>query len=395
VRRTELPMLDIELVFAAGSARDGDQPGAAALTNAMIGEGAQNLSTDTIAENFAVNGAQFQPFMNRDMAGVMLRTLSDAKYLTPALQNFKTVISTPTFPEAELNRVKQQCIAQLKSQAQDPSQVASNRFYQLLYQHHFYAHNPLGNTESLNAIKQAQLIDFYKKYYTSENADLILVGDITELQAKKIAEEVAGNLPSGTEAIPLSVAENIKNPAVNDITFPSTQSTLMIGQVGITRENPDYFPLLLGNAVLGGLPMTSILYDEIREKRGLAYVVESDFNPLQYRGPFMIYLQTKSSTVSTADDLAKAVLKKFIQEGPTESQLNAAKKNMIASLPLSLSSNHSILGLLTNIAFYHRPLNYLDTYQSKVDAVTTDQVKKAFQKNIDVDRLVTVVVGNK
>jgi zinc protease len=167
----------------------------------------------------------------------------------------------------------------------------------------------------------------------------------------------------------------------------------MIGQVGITRENPDYYALMLGNAVLGGMSMSSILYDEVREKRGLVYTVSSGFDPLQYRGPFMIYLQTKSSTVDQANELIKKILKKFIDDGPTTKQLDAAKNNMIGGFPLSLSSNSAILAVVSNIAFYHRPLNYVDMYEKNMRAVTIDQVKKAFQKNIDVNKLVTIVVG--
>ncbi|HLB55879.1 MAG TPA: pitrilysin family protein [Coxiellaceae bacterium] len=392
VRRTEIPMLDAELIFSAGSSHDGNQYGLGTLTNAMIGEGANNLSTEQIAKNFENVGAQFRVFANRDMAGVLLRTTTRENYLNTALENFSTVISTPAFPVDVINRVKEQLLSAIKSQAQDPSQIASNAFYKTIYQNNFYAHNPIGNNESIVALTQNDLISFYKKYYVGANADLILVGDITEAQAKIISKKIAGNLPEGKIIPALSFAEHDKTSDINKINFPSTQSTLMIGQVGITRENPDYYALMVGNAIFGGL-QSSVLYDEVREKRGLVYTVTSAFDPLQYRGPFMIYLQTKSSTVDTANDLIKKLLKKFIDEGPTAEQLNIAKQSMIHGFPLSLSSNSAILAVVSNIAFYHRPLNYLDMYEKNIDAVTSEQIKKAFQKNIDVDKLTTVVVG--
>jgi zinc protease len=135
------------------------------------------------------------------------------------------------------------------------------------------------------------------------------------------------------------------------------------------------------------------LYDEAREKRGLAYVVGSGFDPLQYRGPFAIEILTKSASVSECKTLAAHLLKQFIESGPTASQLVAAKKNLAGAFPLSLASNRGILNALTNVAFYHRPLNYFDTYVDNVNAVTADQVKRAFQKNIDVGKMATVVVG--
>lgn len=395
VRRAELPMLDVQLVFDAGSARDNNQQGLAFITNAMISEGAKNISSDQIAKNFESVGAQFSVFANRDMAGMKLRTLTDPKYLNAALENFAIIASSPTFPVKELDRVKQQVAAQIKSQAQDPQVIAVNHFYQSLYQNNFYAHNPLGNATSVAAVKQNQLINFYKQYYVGANANLILVGDITELQAKKIAETIAGHLPQGNDAPQLSVVDNLKESRSVAVNYPSTQSTMLIGQVGITRNNPDYFSLMVGNAVLGGLPMSSILYSEVREKRGFAYGVGSGFNPLKYRGPFAIELQTKASTATEANALVTQLLKNYIENGPTETQLNAAKKNLTGSFPLSLSSNSSILSAVTNIAFYHRPLNYFDTYESTINSVSTSEVKKAFQRNIDVNKLVTVVVGKK
>lgn len=395
VRRTEVPMLDIALVFSAGSARDGDQPGLAALTNAMIGEGTKNSSAHQIAETFENVGAQFQTGIDRDMASITLRILSNPSYLIPALHNFETVITSPTFPKNELDRVKQQFISQLQSEQQDPAAVANNQFYKLLYRTHFYAHNPLGTVVNIRSLKQTQLIQFYKHYYTGENAYLILVGDITTTQAKAFAKQIAGNLKRGKVVSELSDAKNDTKPIVSIIHFPSTQNTIMMGQVGIIRSDPDYYSLMVGNAIFGGLPMSSILYHEIREKRGFAYSVSSVFNPLEYRGPFMIDLQTKADTSQEAILLVSKLLQKFIQQGPTQAQLNAAKKSLTASFPLAIASNRGILAVVTNIAYYGRPLDYLDTYSKNISRVTCASVKKAFQKTVHFNKMVTVVVGKK
>jgi len=395
VKRNELPMLDIALVFSAGSSRDGDQKGLAAETNEMIGQGAKNLSANQTAETFEKAGAEFHTIINRDMAGITLRTLTNPDHLNPAIDNLKTLITSPTFPENEFNRIKQMFIAQIKMQFQDPEVVASNRFHQLLYQNKFYATGTLGTLTSINASKVDQLNAFYKRYYTGANANLILVGNITDDEAKRLSEKIAGSLPEGKPAETLTMAEDLKVPVKEDISFPSIQSTLIIGQVGITRQNPDYYALMVGNAIFGGMPMSSILYTEIREKKGLAYIVSSNFDPLEYRGPFMIELQTKTSTVNEANAIVTDALKTFIQNGPTEQQLDSAKSNLIHAFPLAISSNSGILSLLTKVAFYHRPLNYFDTYAANISHVTRIDVKNAFQKNIDPNKMVTVVVGIK
>lgn len=394
VRRTELPMLDVELIFTAGSSLDKNEEGVSALTNAMIGEGAENLSSDQIAKSFENVGAEFHTIRERDMAGAVLRTVTEPQYLEPALRTFSAVISTPNFLEKNCERVKQQLIAQSQAQQQDPWQVASIEFFSQIYRNNFYAHNPLPTDEKIRALKRQQLIDFYKRYYTGANANLILVGNITDNQARKIAQQIAGNFPEGKLAPVLAMALNVSSAINKTVEYPASQSTILMGQVGITRDNPDYFSLMVGNAILGGLP-SSLLFRKVREERGLAYMVSSSFNPLQYRGPFIIGMQTKSASTQEAIQQTKKILTDFVNHGPTDSQLQAAKKNIIGNFPLTVASNQSILELVSKIAFYHRSLDFLNTYQSRIAAITGDDVKIAFQKNIDLNKLVTVVVGRK
>lgn len=394
VRRTELPMLDVKLIFTAGSAFDDKEPGLSALTNAMIGEGTGSLTSDDIARTFDKVGAQFSTFEDRDMAGATLRTLTDPNYLQEASRLFSLVISAPIFSEKELTRVKQQLIAKSQSQRQDPWQIASLEFFSQLYKNNFYAHNPLGTEEIMRTLNTKQLNIFYRRYYTGSNANLILVGNITEDDAKKIAQEIAGNIPEGRPASILSMAPNVAQPIYKFLDYPLSQSTIIMGQVGITRENPDYFSLMVGNAILGG-SQSSLLFEGVRNERGLAYSASSAFLPLQYRGPFLIALQTKSASTEEALQLSKKILMNFVTNGPTEKQLQAAKQNLIENFPLTLSSNQNILDLVSKVAFYHRPLDFLTTYPEKISVVTQMDVKKAFQKNINLNKLVTVVVGKK
>ncbi|PIZ05023.1 MAG: hypothetical protein COY58_01120 [Gammaproteobacteria bacterium CG_4_10_14_0_8_um_filter_38_16] len=394
VRRTEVPMLDMAVIFSAGSSLDGKTKGIAALTNAMMGEGAAHFSAEQIAKNFESVGAQFNTFVNRDMAGLQLRSLVDVQFLNSALKNFKTVVSSPTFPKKEISRIKQQTLAQLALQNENPSDIASNAFFHLLYPHNPYGHNPLGNSASLRMMKQKELMQFFEKYYVGANADIILVGDITTAQAKNIAENVGGKLPSGKVAPILVKANNLTAGITKYIPYSATQNTIMLGQVGITRENPDYFPLILGNVILGG-SQTSLLYKAVREKNGLAYFASSGFDPLKYRGPFIMALQSKNTSAKRALLLTKNVFDRFLNEGPTKNQLLIAQQNLIGGLSLAIASNRGILRVLINIAFYHRPLDFLNTFAQHVSVVTPLDVKRAFRKNLSADKLVTVVVGKK
>jgi len=393
VRVPNLPMLDIRVVFSAGSAYDGKSYGLASLTNSMIGEGTKTQDANQIATVFDNVGAQFNVGIDRDMAMISLRSLTEAKYLNPALSEFSNVLTNATFPEKAFKRVKNRTIATIKVGQQEPGRVASNAFYAAVYGNQAYAHNPLGTVSNVKRITRMMLEKFYKGYYVAKNVDIIIVGDLTLKQAKRTALYISKNLPTGNRAKTLGKAGLSTKEIQRHIRFPAKQTSIVLGQVGITRNNPDYFPLIVGNYVLGGLPLGSILVKQVRVDRGLAYGVGSAFRPLQYRGPFIISLKTRADKSKEALQIVQQVLRDYVAKGPTKKQLNAAKQNMIGSFPLGLATNSSITSIVTRIAFYHRPLDFLDNYRAKVRAVTRQQVKTAFEKIIHPDKMVIVSVG--
>jgi zinc protease len=162
---------------------------------------------------------------------------------------------------------------------------------------------------------------------------------------------------------------------------------------GISRDDPDYFPLLVGNYVLGGGGFVSRLTKEVREKRGYAYSVYSSFQPQRVAGPFEIGLQTRGSQADEALKLTQAVLDEFVAQGPTAGELQAAKDNMINGFGLRLDSNRKILDYVSMIGFYGLPLDWLDTYPQRVAAVTVGAVRDAFSRRIRDENLVTIVAG--
>jgi len=393
VRAPNLPMLDIRVVFSAGSAYDGKNYGLASLTNSMIGEGTKTQDANQIAKAFDNIGAQFGTAAGRDMAVVSLRSLTDTKYLNPALSEFSNVLTKTSFPLKALQRVKNRTVAAIKVQQQDPGDVASNAFFNAVYRDQVYAHQPLGTISIVKKLTKEQLQDFYQQYYVAKNADIIMVGDLSLKQAKRVARHISQYLPEGRVAKQLKPAAALTKEIYRRINFPAKQTSIVIGQVGITRANPDYFPLIVGNYVFGGLPLESILFQQIRNKRGLSYDARSGFQLLRYKGPFIISLQTRASKSKEALAVVQQTLRDYLKKGPTEKQLNAAKQNLVGGFPLALSTNSKIIGIITRIAFYHRPLNYLDTYRAKVRAVTREQVRAAFDKLIKPGKMAIISVG--
>ena len=393
VQAKELPMVDVQVVFAAGSVYDGKFWGLSSLTNNLMGQGTTNQTADQIAEKFDRVGAQFSVDSDRDMATLQLRTLSDPRYFDLALQDFADVLTNATLPEDAFKRTKSNTLAAIKLVLQKPRNVAMRTFNQLVFTGQSYAHEPLGTLASVKALTRSQAVGFYKRFYVAKNADVIIVGDLSLSHAKQVADFIVGKLPPGQPAPKQPYAPLSEKAISKHINYPATQTTIVLGQVGITRENPAYFPLVVGNYALGGMPLSSILFKEVRDQRGLAYFVYSRFIPLKFRGSYRIQLQTKASNTNKALTVVQDTLRRFVKEGPSQAELDAAKNNLIGSFLLGLSSNSDILDVVTSIAFYDRPLNFLDTYRANVQKVTVEQVKNAFLQTVHPNKMVTVTVG--
>ena len=326
-----------------------------------------------------------------DRAGLTLRTLSSATERDVALDILARCLQQPLFPEAVLAREKARLIAGLKEAETQPESIADKAFGKAVFGVHPYGwHTEVADVEK---IQRAELEDFYRTHYSANHAVVALMGDITRAQAEAIAQQLTGNLPAGgADAHVPPVLIRIK-PSEQRIPHPASQSHILIGTPGVARNDEDYFPLYVGNYILGGGGFVSRLMNEVREKRGMAYSVYSYFMPMQQPGAFQIGLQTKKEQADEALKLVRQTLRTFVDKGVTEKELRAAKQNIIGGFPLRIDSNKKIIDYLSVIGFYELPLTYLDDFTAKVDKVTTKQIQDAFKRRIDPDSLATVIVG--
>ncbi len=394
VETHQIPMVQYAVGFDAAGARDpDDRHGLASLVNTLMDDGAGGMDEETVAEKLAAVGARFSSQSARDMSTLDLKVLSESSYLEPAVEVFSKIIARPDFPADALERERQRTLVGIEQAKQSARDVAQRVFYAELFADHPYAHMPEGDEQSVKKITRADLVSFHERYYTGANAVVAIVGDLTRARAEETAEKIVGLLPEGEPAPPLpDVAEREKSARVDEV-FPSQQSHLLLGQPGITRDDPDYFPLYVGNHILGGSGLISRLSVQIREERGLAYSTYSYFVPMQRRGPYMLGLQTKNDQADNAREIALETVERFIDEGPGADELEAAKNNITGGFPLRLDSNENIAGNLLNIAYYDLPLDYLDTYPEKVSAVTIEEIRDAFRRRIDPQQWVQVRVG--
>jgi zinc protease len=398
VRAAELPMVDVRIVFDAGSARDNGKAGAAMLSNGLLAEGAGGKTSDQIAEGFANLGANFGNGALRDMGFVSLRSITAADKLNPALDLMATVLQKPDFPNNAFARERSRMLIALQARQQSPESVAEDAYFKAVYGEHPYAGYPGGTEASVKALSTADLKTFYKKYYVAKNAILAVVGDVTREQAAAIAEKLTAPLPAGEHAPALPPVQPLDKPPLDKsreqrIPYPSAQTHVLLGQPGLKRGEPELFPLYVGNHPLGGSGLVSRLSDVIREQRGLSYSVYSYFTPMRELGPFTAGLQTANENTEAATKLLRDTIAEYVKTGPTEKELNDSKKNITGGFALNLDSNSKITEQVAMIGFYGLPLDYLNTYIDHVNAVTREAAQKAIAGRLKPEAMVTVIVG--
>jgi len=388
-----LPMVDIQVVFNAGSASDGQQFGLSALTADLLDTGAGKWNADEIAQRFESVGAQFGVSSSMDTTTVSLRTLTDKTLFDKALETMQVILTKPAFNQADFKREQRRTLSGLKQQEESPAALASIAFYNALYGTHPYAHPESGVIKTVSAFKAADIRHFYQKSYVADNAIVVIVGALSKQQAEQTAEQLLAGLPLGKrpETLP-DVAMPLK-ATQQHIEFPSSQTHVLVGLPGSYRKDPDYFNLYVGNHILGGSGLVSKLFDEIREKRGLAYSASSNFMPMLKPGPFLISLQTRNDQTAQALQVLNQTLADFINKGPTEVELTAAKKNITGGFAMRFDTNKELAGYVAMIGFYEMPLDYLDTFQQKTEQVTVASITEAFKRRVNPQLLQTITVG--
>lgn len=394
VENHDLPLLDVSVEFPAGGGRDDkSRPGLASMTHHLLTHGAGGLTEEEISRRMADVGASLGGSFDQDRAGLRLRTLSSERERGQALDVMAKALQSPDFPEAVLAREKARSIAELKEAMTQPEFIAGRTFNALLYGNHPYALSSSVEPDSIAALRREDLVGFYRAHYRADAAVVAVIGDVTPAQAREIAAQLTAALPRAEGGLQPLPEVAMPRGETRKIAHPAAQSHILMGQPGITRDDPDYFPLYVGNYILGGGGFASRLIEEVRQKRGLVYSVYSYFLPLQRRGPFEIGLQTKREQADEALAVVRKTLGDFIARGPTEDELRRAKQNLVGGFPLRIDSNKKILDYLAVIGFYRLPLSYLDDFTGKVEKVTVAQVKDAFARRISPESMVTVVVG--
>ena len=391
VESRALPIVDIAVEFAAGSAYDPrEKAGLARLTLAMLKAGSSRYSESEASRRIADAGAELRENFDVDRAGFALRSLSSGPERKAATDTLADMLQSPRFPAEAFEREKARAVANALEAETQPDSVAERRLYALMYPEHPYGQS--AGPASLAAIAREDLERHYRTRYGSTRAVVTIVGDLSRDAARTLAEELTSRLAQGESyalapVAPAPPAETLR------VAHPSTQSHVLLGVAVLPYGDPDYFPLLVGNYVLGGSGLVSRIFREVREKRGFAYSAYSYFRPYQRAGPFLVGLQTRRDQAREALELARAVVAEFVARGTTETELEAAKKSLVGGFPLRIDTNKKVLEQLALIGFHGLSLDWLDGYPARVQGVTLAQIRGAFARRIDPAKLSIVVVG--
>jgi zinc protease len=353
------------------------------------------LDENQLAEAWADLGAGFGANAGSDRMSFTLRSLTDPKLLATALTLAARQLAEPAFPDAVWQRERQRYAASLREAMTRPGTVASRAYTAAVYGGHPYGFEVTEAT--LANISTADMHDWFTRYLHPCSAKVSIVGDVSRAQADEIAATLLARLPQrACEPLPAVAEVPALTAAVErDIPFASAQAHVLIGQPGYKRSDPDYFPLLVGNYILGGGGFVSRLTAEVREKRGLSYSVSSYFSPGLHAGAFTLGLQTRPDQAAEAIGVARQVLAQFMAQGPTEAELKAAKDYLVGSFALRIDSNAKLLDNVASIAWNQLPLDYLDTWTQQVERVKVADIRAAFARKLQPERMVTVVVGAK
>ncbi|OWW21491.1 zinc protease [Noviherbaspirillum denitrificans] len=401
VENHSIPILDLSVEFDAGSRRDPQgKSGTAELTNAMLARGLRESNTPfaepamteaQISDAIADVAAQRGGGAGGDRGGASLRTLSSRAERDAAVNLLGRLLAHPSFPQSFLERDKARMIAAIKEDETKPESIANKAFWRLLYGSHPYSQT--STVASVESITRDDLVAFHSTHYVANRAVIAMIGDITRAEADAIAQQLTARLPQGA---PLPALPGVEAVAATEerIPHPATQAHIMLGLPAVVRGEPDYFPLLVGNYTLGGGGFVSRLTHEVREKRGLSYSVYSYFNPMAQPGPFVAGLQTQKEQTGEALKVVRDTISAFLRDGPTPAELKAAKDNLVGGFALRIDNNRKILDNIAAIGFYNLPLDYLDTWTSRIEKVTAAEVKAAFQRKVALEKMSTVIVGN-
>lgn len=395
VEQHDNPIVDMQVNFkGAGSVFNPEgKSEVAEFTASLLTDGTEKL--DEEAFNAAADdiAAQIGSSSGQESSAAVLRSLSRPETLKQAAGLLNQSLTRPRFDPAVFDRRQKEAVTALQQQETTPDYNAGRALTKLAYPDHPYGSGANITTESIRKVNLDDIRAFHRSHYGKDNAIVAIVGDINRKQADRLVKNVLNGLPERSSA-----AKNVppvqQQPAQRrDIPFAGEQAQVLLGMPLIKRHDPDYYALVAGNYILGGGGFDSRLMKVLRDRHGYTYGVHSTLEPATEAGMFTIAYSTQKKNTKDSLVQAQAVIKQFIEEGPTEEELAQAKANIIGSFPLRFDSNAKLVKYLSIIGYHNLPNDYLEAYPKAIGKLTVAQVKDAWKRRVKPEDLHIVIVG--
>jgi len=392
--KKELPIITVVVAVKAGAVDESyEKAGLANLTADLLNEGTSKRTALDISSAIDFVGGSLETSGGDDFITIKLSVLKKDREL--GFDLLSDVILNPAFRQEEIDRRKAVIKSSILQQREDPGSVASKAFLMAVYGKFPYGWPTEGMLESLDRITREDIVGFHRAYYAPNNAIMAVVGDISRSELGTMLGKYFGDWKK--KDIPdlrLSAPEPPKKSEVIKINRDIAQANIILGHLGIRRENPDYYAVSVMNYILGGGGFASRLMDNIRDEKGLAYDVHSYFSAKKYAGMFEAGLQTKNSSANIAIDEIVKEMKKIGTEPVSDKELADAKSYLTGSFPLRVDTNDKIAGFLVGVEFYDLGLDYIDKYKNYINSISTADVLRVAKKYLHPEEFVLVVVGD-
>ncbi len=394
LERHALPMVNVTLSLRAGSIYDPPgQEGLAGLTNSCLSRGTKKRTAVQISREIDFVGGSLSATTGMDFANLSLKILK--KEIGLGFDLLADVLIRPAFSADELEREKQEVIADIIHQEDEPRVVASKAFYKMVFGSHPYWHPTEGTKESVPKAVRGQLVTFHQKYYRPNNAVMVVVGDITLAEVNRLLDKYFADWESKDidfpQVTPAPVPAKIQREFIDK---PLSQATIVLGHLGISRNNPDYYAAYVMNYILGGGGFSARLLTNIRDNQGLAYSVGSYFHTNLQPGSFQVSAQTKNASASQVVEAILGELKTIYSKPVSGEELDAAKAYITGSFPLKLDTNSKVASYLVYMENYGLGMDYFEKFPRYINAVTKEMVQEAARKYLHPERYTLVIVGN-
>jgi zinc protease len=392
VRDNMLPMISLEFGLVGGASQDpADKPGVAHMAASLLDEGAGDLDARAFQERLEERAISISFSTQRDSLRGSLKTLLDHR--DQAFELLRLAVNAPRFDAGEVERIRASVLAGLRRRTTNPGDIAGDRWFARAFPNHPYGRPVQGTLDSVARVSADDLRSFHRATFARSNLKIATVGAMDAQEVAVLVDRVFGALPQEPQLVPVSevVPQGGGEQEIVELDVP--QTVIAFGGIGLKRADPDFIPAYVLNHILGGGSFSSRLYREVREKRGLAYSVYSYLAPYDRAGLFMGGVSTRNDRAAESLAIIVEQIRKIAETGPTPEELAKAKSYLIGSFPLRFDTSGKIAGQLLEIQLENLGIDYIDRRNGLVEAVTSEDVRRAAARFLADARLLVTLVG--